>query len=204
MAVMETVDAHLITQFNDMMNIKAQQIRARMKNYVDIKRMTGDVFAYDGIGTVEAREIHERFATVVFDNIEHFRRRMLKRRFVLALPMDSNDISGMLRDPSGIYATECVKAMERVFDRVVYDAVFASVDTGRNFDTSVSFSSDGGFTVNATGGLTYPKMLEADQNWIDAEVGNDMPIRKGFFISGDEHTAMMQLYSLPAGITPGR
>lgn len=194
---METIDAHLITQFSDLMHVKAQQTKARLKPYVNIKRMTGEIFAYDGIGDLEARETLQRFATIVFDDIEHTRRKMAKRRFYITVPIDQHDVEGMLKDPSGIYATECVKAMERVFDRVVYQAMFAAVDTGRDFSTNVSYATDGGLTVNCTStGLTYPKLLEMDQNWIDREVGNDMDVRKVFGFGGAEHTQLMQLIQL--------
>lgn len=196
---METIDAHLVTQFSDMMHIKAQQIKARMRPYVEIKKMDGDNYAYDGLGDVEARELTGRFNQTVFDDIEHFRRKITRRRFVVTLPMDKHDIEGKLTDPQSQYATASLRAMERVFDRVVYDAMFADVQTGREFDTTVTFANDGGLTVNATGGLTYPKLLEIGQNFIDNEVGNDSPVDIVFGVSGDEHTAMMQLTQLTSG-----
>lgn len=196
---METVDQHLITQFSDMMHVKAQQLRSRLRPYVTIKRMTGDQWAYDGIGQVEARELTGRFNPTNFDDIEHFRRRVSKRRFVVTLPMDRSDLEGMLTDPQGEYAQACVAAMERVFDRVVYDAAFATVYTGRDFSTSVTFASDGGSTVNATAGLTLAKLLEIKQTFLDNEVGTDMPAEIMFATAGDEQTTMLQISQLTSG-----
>lgn len=197
--MMETIDQHLITQFSDMMHIKAQQIHSRMRPYVSIKRMTGDIFAYDGLGDVVARELTGRFNLTQFDDIEHFRRKIKKRRFSITLPIDKNDVEGRLLDPQGEYASACIKEMERVFDRVCVDALFATVETGREFETSVTFASDGGRTVNATSGLTYEKLLEIGQNFIDDEVGNDSPIEVVIGISGDEHTDLMGEAELISG-----
>lgn len=196
---METVDQHLITQFSDMMHIKAQQSKARLRPYCMLKRLTGDRFAYDGLGTVEARELTARFSATEFDDLDHFRRRIVKRRFSVTLPVDKNDLEGRLTDPSGEYAQAALNAMERVFDRVVYDAMFADVATGRDFETTVTFAGEGGLTVNATAGLTLAKLLEAKANFIDNEVGNEAPVQMCMGISGDEHTTLLQIATLTSG-----
>lgn len=65
--------------------------------------------------------------------------------------------------------------MERQFDRVGVEAAFADVQTGREFDTTVTFAADGGTTINATAGLVYERLLEIRKFWRNNEVGNDMP-----------------------------
>lgn len=196
---METVDAHLITQFNDMMHVKAQQMKSRLRPYVIIKKMTGNDFAYDGLGPVEARELTGRFNLTQFDDIEHFRRKLSRRRFSVTLPIDDMDVEGRLTDPQGDYAQQTVNAMERVFDRVCYDAMFADVQTGKDFSTTVTATADGVLTVDATGGFTYPKLLEIRRNFFDAEVGNDIPVEVAIGISGDENSTLLQINQLTSG-----
>ncbi len=193
------IDKALITQFSDELHIKSQQIKARLKPYAKIKPMRGDLFAYDGLGDVEAQEVSGRIQPTVFQDIDHLRRKIKRRRFVVTLPIDDMDVKGVLINPDSEYATACIRAMERVFDRVGVDALFAAVETGRDFETSVSYATDGGFTVDATAGLTYEKLLEIQQNWIDADVGNDVPEQKVLGISGDEHTALMKETELISG-----
>jgi hypothetical protein len=195
----ETIDAALITQFSDMVHVAAQQNRARLRPYVQIKPMSGDVFAYDGIGAIEASEIIGRHQPVVFSDIEHKRRKITRRRFQVTLPIDASDVRGMLLNPQGDYASACVRAMERVFDRVVVEAMFVSVYTGRDMGTEVSFATDGGHTVTATGGMTYEDLLTINQNFIDHEVGNDVPETIVMGIAGDEHTALMKETELISG-----
>jgi hypothetical protein len=190
---LETITSALITQFSDMIHIRAQQSRARLRPYVDIRRMTGDVYAYDGLGTVEARELTGRLNLTVFDDIEFNRREITRRRFVVTLPIDKMDTEGMLIDPQGRFAEASVKALERVFDLVCYQAMFATVNTGQTFQTPITAANDGVSTVDATTGLTLAKILQIKQNYIDGEVGNDMPVDICIGISGEEHTTLLQI-----------
>ena len=194
---MDLVPSHLVVQFSEIMHIKAQQMRSRFRPYVVLRRMTGDTYAYDGLGTVEAREVVARFSPTVWDDIEFFRRKIAKRRFVITLPVDKLDLEGMLTDPQGQMAQAAVMGMERVYDQVVMQAMFATVFTGQSFATSLSFSAGGGLTVDATAGLTLPKILTIKQNFIDQEVGNEGsntgPADIVVGISGEEHTTLMQI-----------
>jgi hypothetical protein len=198
MAVPE-IDNAMVIEFSAQVHVAAQQSKARMRPYVNIKAMSGDVFAYDGLGQVEAAEITTRHTPVVFSDISHNRRKISRRRFALTLPIDASDVRGMLLSPQSEYAMACARAMERVFDRIVVEALFADVYTGRDFGTTVAFATDGGYTVTATAGLTYEKLVEINQNWIDGDVGNDAPVTKILGITGDEHTSLMKENELTNG-----
>lgn len=195
----ETIDTNLITQFSDMLHVKSQQIRSRLRPHVTVRPMVGDRFAYDGLGLVEAREVAGRIVRTEFDDIEHNRRRISKRRFVVTLPIDASDVRGMLLQPEGPYAEASVRAMERVFDRIGVEAAFADVYTGRDFETTTSFSSDGGLTVTATSGLVYEKLLEILKNWTNNDVGTDNPESKFLLLSGDEIDQLMKETELTNG-----
>lgn len=195
----QTIDQALITQFSDMLHVKSQQIKSRLRSYFKMLPMQGDRFAYDGLGSVEAREVNGRIVRTEFDDIEHLRRKIARRRFVVTLPIDSSDVRGMLLNPQGAYAEASVRAMERVYDRVGIEALFASVATGREFETTVTFASDGGNTVTATTGFTYEKLLEINKFWRNNEVGQEVPEQKILLLTGDEEEAMMQETELISG-----
>jgi len=186
------IDAALVTQFSDMVHIRAQQSRSRLRPYFQIRKMTGDVWAYDGLGIVDASEQNARVAPVQFDSIEHNRRKIVRRRFVVTLPLDSSDVRAVLTNPQNDYAGACTRAIERVFDRVGIQAAFATVNTGRDFATAVTATTDGVVTVDATAGLTYEKLIEIKRRFHNAEVGNDMQEQFVFLCTGDEEAAMMQ------------
>lgn len=195
----QTIDQALVTQFSDMLHVKSQQIKSRLRSYFKMLPMQGDRFAYDGLGSVEAREVNGRIVRTEFDDIEHLRRRISRRRFVVTLPIDASDVRGMLLNPQGAYAEASVRAMERVYDRVGIEALFATVYTGREFETSVTFATDGGNTITATTGLTYEKLLEINQFWRNNEVGQEVPEQKILLLTGDEEVALMQETELVSG-----
>lgn len=186
------IDAALITQFSDMVHIKAQQMKSRLRPFFGIRKMTGDLWAYDGLGIVEASEQNARVAPVVFNSIDHLRRKISRRRFVVTLPLDSSDVRAVLTNPQNDYAGACTRAIERVYDRVGIQAALASVNTGRDFSTTTTASSDGVLTIDATAGFTYEKLVEMKRKFANAEVGNDLQERFVLLVSGDEEGAMMQ------------
>jgi hypothetical protein len=195
----ETIDASLITQFSDQVHVAAQQMKARLRGKVQVKPMSGDIFAYDGLGSVEAVEQIGRHQPVVFSDANHTRRKIARRRFTLALPIDASDVRGALVNPESEYARACAMAMERVFDRIVVDAMFAAVLTGRDMGTSVTFANDDGDTINATAGSTYAKLLESTRLFLDDDVGTDVPEQMVMGISGDEHEDLMGETELVSG-----
>lgn len=195
----QSVDQALVTQFSDMVHTEAQQMKSRFKPYIKYKKMTGDEWAYDGLGSVESREAVSRSEKIIFSDIEHNRRKIPRKRFYVALPIDGYDKLGMLIEPGSEYAKAVVAAMMRRLDRVVAASAFADVETGRNFGTTVSFATDGGLTVNATAGFTYEKLLEINKNFVDNEVGNDMPTKKCLAITGQEEEALMKEAELVSG-----
>lgn len=194
-----SVDQILITQFSDMVHHKAQQMKARLKPHVKIKKMTGDRFAYESLNDIEAQELTSRYNKVVFSDIEHERRKLKRRQFSVTLPVDDEDVRGALLDPGKEYASAIVASMERVFDKVVIESAFEDVSTGRDFGSTLTFANDGGLTVDATTGLTYEKLLEIQENFIDNEVGIEMDAGLWLTITGNEHTDLMAEAELTSG-----
>lgn len=197
--MVQSIDAALITEFSEMVHHEAGQMVSRLAPYVITKQISGDVFAYDGLGRVEAREVTGRNVPATFDDITHNRRKISRRRFVVNLPVDSSDVRGALLDPDSEYAIECARAMVKQKDAVIYNAAFADVLAGRDFETTVTFSADGGLTVDATGGLTYEKILEIKQNFMDNDVGNDMDEKLFLTVTGAATTSLMGEVELTSG-----
>lgn len=206
MAVGDTVPQHFITQFSEQVHILAQQGMSRLREFCDIRPMSGEAWAYDSIGTVDARELTGRFNPSLPDDILHTRRKIPRRQFVVTLFSDQNDVEQRLIDPQGLYAQACAAAMERRFDLTILQAMFADVQTGKDFSTTVTFANDGGATVTATGGITLDDLLEGKQNFTDAEVGNagsigtgvgsNSKFKKVMGITGDEERVLMQIQQI--------
>lgn len=190
--MVDSIDQSLIIEFSDLVHKVAQQKTSRLKPYAQIKQMSGDVFAYDGLGRVEAREVSGRNVAATFDDIQHNRRKMIRKRYVVNLPIDASDVRGALLNPESNYADAIANAAVRQYDRTIYDAAFASVLTGRDFETTVTAATDGVTTVDATGGLTYEKLLEIGENFMNEDVGVESDESIYLTITGAEHTALMK------------
>ncbi len=194
-----TIDNALITGFSAQVHVAAQQMKARLRDKVVLGQMTGDNEAYDGLGDVEAIEQTGRHQPVVFSDAQHSRRKISRRRFTVTLPIDSSDVRAALMNPESLYPQTCAMAMERVFDRIVTEAMFVTVSIDRAFDSSLTFANDDGDTINATAGTTYEKLLETTRLFTDDEVGTNVPERMVMGISGDEEEDMMLETELTSG-----
>jgi hypothetical protein len=195
--VQGTIDQMQVTKFRDNVHVLAQQTMSRLRPYVEfIDPKPGDVMAYDRIGSVEARQITGRYTAATFDDLAWSRRALSRQEFFVNLPVSTYDVEGMLADPRSKLAQECVYAMQRTMDRVILQAMFATVNTGRNFETAVTAAADGVVTVDMTSGITFPKLLTIDQNFIDNEVDNGGERRKVIGITGEESTAILQIAQL--------
>lgn len=190
--MVDSIDKALVIQFSDMVHEQAQQMTSRLKPYVQLKQMTGDVFAYDGLGRVEAREVSGRNVAATFDDIAHNRRKITRSRYVVNLPVDASDVRGALINPESDYAKAIANAALRQYDRTIYNCAFASVLTGRDFETTVTAAADGVVTVDATAGLTYEKILEINQNFLNNDVGTELNEKIFLTITGAEGTSLMQ------------
>lgn len=197
--MVDSINQAQIIQFSDMVHHEAQQLQSRLKPYAMIKQMTGDVFAYDGLGEVEAREVVGRNQPATFEDIAHNRRKIARKRFIINLPVDSKDVRGALLDIDSEYAKSVAAGMVRQYDRVLAEAAFASVLTGRDFETTLTADADGVDVIDALSGLTYEKLLEVKQAFIDSDVGLDMNEKLFLTITGKENTSLMKEDKLTSG-----
>jgi len=192
-------DVIQITEFNAALDVQEQQMTSRLLPFAKRVGINGDNFAYDGLTEVQSYRANGRNPDIQPSQVTFTRRKLSRERVVVTLEVDQRDVRGMLTDPKGDLARLCIAAIERETDRIIYDALFATVYTGRNFGTSVSYTTDGVLSVDATAAFTYEKLLEIRANFIDNEVGNVgmTPIVIG--ISGDEHTDLMSEIELTSG-----
>lgn len=192
-------DTVQITEFNAALDIQEQQMTSRLLPYVIRKPINGDDFAYDGLTEVAAYLANGRNPDIQPVEANFTRRKMSRDRVVVTLLVDAKDVRGMLTDPQSELAKLCIAAVERETDRIIYDAMFATVYTGRSFATSVTYTADGVVSVDITSGFVYEKLLEIRANFIDAEVGNQGAVPIAIGISGDEHTDLMSEIELTSG-----
>ncbi len=190
-----------VTEFNAALDVQEQQLSCRMLPYVKRQSIAGDNFAYDGLGEVQSYRANGRNPDIQPQTASFGRRKLSRERVVVTLEVDERDVRGMLTNPNADLAKMCIAAVERECDRIIYDSLFASVYTGRNFGTTVTYTTDGVVSIDATGSMTYEKLLEVKANFIDNEVGNENSgvLAVALGISGDEHTDLMSEVELTSG-----
>lgn len=199
-------DAIQVTEFNAALDVQEQQMTSRLLPFVRRVAINGDDYAYDGLNEVNSYRANGRNPDIQPTQAAFSRRKLSRERVVVTLEVDARDVRGMLTNPNADLAKMCIAAVERECDRIIYDALFASVLTGRNFGTTVTYTSDGVVSVDATTAFTYEKLLEIKANYIDNEVGNDAGgnLAVAIGISGDEHTDLMSEVELTSGDYTGQ
>jgi len=190
------VDTALITQFSNLLHVKAQQMKTRLMGRCQILPITGENFAYDGVGSLVAKTNNSRNPLIDPQNPDYLRRKLTTDRVLVEIIVDNRDARRMFEDPSSRLVNECMYAIMRKADKIGIDAAHASVYTGKDFSTTVSFATDGGQTVDATAGLTFTKLLNVKDNFKKKEVGLDMPEDLLFLCTEQEETSMLKLSEL--------
>lgn len=193
------IDNALVIQFSDQVHTRAQQMKSRLRDKVQTRMVKAEDYAYDDIGSLEAVEITSRHQKTQGQDIAHGRRRIRMREFRATIYLDKKDQLETLIDPQSQYALAVARALYRKFDAVAASAAFATVATGKDFSSSVNFATDGGVTVDATGGLTWDKLLEIEENFIDGDVGTDEVEDFYIAITGEENTDLKGETELTSG-----
>jgi len=195
----QQIDNATAIKFADQVHVNGQQQRTRLRSRVTVVPMSTRDMSVDTLDSLEAVEITSRHQKTQGQDIVHGRRRLRMREFRCTIYLDNADEITVLTDPERNYSMAVAKAMYRQFDRIVVDAAFADVYTGKDMTTLVTASSDGVKTVDATAGSTYDKLLELGQNFIDYEIGTEIEEDQTLCITGDEHTDFLQEQKLTSG-----
>lgn len=189
----------LVIQFSEQVHLKAQQMKSRLRDKTEQKMVKGEDYAYEDIGSLEAIEITSRHQDTVGQDITHGRRRIRMREFRATIYLDKKDQLETLIDPQRNYAQAVARALYRKYDKIAAEAAFASVYTGKDFSTVVTAANDGVDTITATGGLTYDKLLELEEEFIDDDVGTDEMEDYYLAITGEENTDLKGETELMSG-----
>lgn len=195
----QQIDTAMAIQFADQVHLNGQQMKTRTRDKVTTVPMRTQDMTVETLDSLEAVEITSRHQKTQGQDIVHGRRRIRMREFRCTIYLDNKDEVSVLIDPERQYAAAVARAMYRQFDRISLDAALASVYTGKDMTTLLTAAQDGVVTVDATAGLTYDKLLEVQQNFIEREIGTEMEEDIYMAASGEEHTDLMQETELTSG-----
>ncbi len=196
----QSIDTSLVTQFSDMVHMEASQMKSRLSGLIMEKKVTGQTFTYETLGDAEPIEVTTRHAKTVAQDITHSRRGATMRDFRLTFLLDKNDELQTLIDPESGYAKKVAGKLQKKRDELALAAALGSVKTGKNLTSTTTASADGVTTVAAGGvGLTYEKLLEVKENFINNEVVTDVDEDIVLCITGEQHTNLMGETELTSG-----
>jgi len=115
------------------------------------------------------------------------------RDFRTTLLLDQFDELQVLIDPARGYAEAVARSIMRQYDRLVLSRALGTVNVGRNLDQTITAVQDGVVTVGANAtGLTFDKLVELHETFINAEVGTDLQEELFLCITGAQHADLMK------------
>lgn len=125
------------------------------------------------MGRLELTEVESRNPDKQYSDYSVDNRQFSKRRFTVTVQVDKkHDINELIADPTSTIVAQLVNAKNRELDRVISQAAVGSVLVGAPDTTATSRTAaqDGVLTVDATSGLTYEKVKEITENFINNEI----------------------------------
>lgn len=191
-----SIDQGALLNFQDSFHSLAQQSTSRLVNssvfiFLPSKGKTNN---YARIGRIELTEVNSRNPDKQFGDYNLDNRQFSKRRFTKTITVDAlQDINELLKDPTSSILSELNKAKERVIDRIGIAAATGDVLTGGpdTAPVTTSAATDGVITVTATSGLTYEKIQEITENFINNELEYSMFRGSVLCLTGVENTNLM-------------
>ena len=191
-----SIDQAALEVFRDSFHILAQQSESRLvaSKAIVFLPSNGKTNHYSRMGRLELTEVEGRNPDKSYGDYAVDNRQFTKRRFTKTITIDAkHDINELLKDPTSDILMQLDRAKNRVIDRIAVAQAIGSVLTGPadTAPTTTSASSDGVITVDASSGLTYEKVQEITENFINNDLGYDMFSGSVFCISGAENTDLM-------------
>lgn len=181
-----SLETQYVVEFGQQVHVLAQEKMSKLLPFVKMVDFHGEDFAYDRFGLLADQEITQRFQPIQLQDAAWDRRWMAPRFFAVPVGVDGKDLEKLRRNPGTELAEACVNALMRRRDKIIYEAAFADVRTGKSgaSATPVTFANDGGLTINATGGFGLATLRTIKQNFVDAAVATDVEVNTALTVDG--------------------
>jgi len=191
-----SIDQGQLQMFRDNFMELTQQTKSRLVGAGVAMFMSSDGKTHNvaRIGRLELDQVDGRNPDKQIEDYSLDNRQFSKNRFTKTIIVDAkDDINELIADPRSNILRELNNAKERVIDRVIIDAAVGAVLTGApdSTPTSTSAATDGVISIDASAGLTYEKIQEVTQNFINNDFDYEDFIGSVIAISGSENTDLM-------------
>jgi hypothetical protein len=153
----ETFGESFTRDFATQINLLTQQEDSFFKSIVPQRSVTGETFDYNNLGALKVQRKTIINEDVQVSNAFHERRGGKMYTDYISLHIDGQVAASTLLDLQSGYMQGMAAAFMRHFDVTVAKTALDPTWTGKDLQTLKPFS---GFTVDATAGLTFAKLLE--------------------------------------------
>lgn len=194
-----TIDQAKIQSWETNFYTLASQKTSLLSNLPAIKHIDFSAAKHNivRLNSLEIQEISGRNPKVNYEETSFDNRQIVKRNFAKSILFDKYDNLEMMSDPTSDIYTEVMQAFDRMKDRIIAEACFASVMCGDPNNgvalTSVTAEEDGVKTIDATSGLTYNLLKQAHTNFINSNIlsGDLMNSNLSFICAGSDMSQLL-------------
>lgn len=191
-----SIDQAALQNFQDSFLELAQQTKSKLvvSKAVMFLSSKGKTNNLARIGRIELTEVNTRNPDKEYGDYALDNRQMTKRRFTKTITIDAKyDINELIKDPTSDILKQLNNGKERVTDRIAAAAAVGNVLVGAPdvAPTSITAAQDGVITVDATAGLTYDKITEVTENFINNDLDYSAFEGTTICVTGTENTDLM-------------
>lgn len=164
-----------VDQFSSNVHMLAEQRMSRLRAAVDYEAVTGDSFARERMGGIDApNTVDELHGDTPLNSTPHTRRWGYIINYDVADLIDKQSKVALLIDPESRYTMRHAGTMGRGFDDAIISALGGTAMEGHTGSTSAALPSGQKITEGSTG-MTVAKLLEAKRLLDAQEVDEFIP-----------------------------
>lgn len=188
------IEQQFKVEFNNTLLTLPGQKDSRIWGLAPIQTIGAEQMFIDTVGTLKARRDNSRNAKPNPTELAYARRGVTTERVTIEVNVDPRLQAKALMDPmvQGNLASEAMAAIKREMDAIMLERMFAPVATGKQGETVLSFTADGGRTVDLTGGWTYDSWIKLMRMFVSREINSKVLVG----VTDDEQSIFMDTAEL--------
>lgn len=171
-----TIDQSIVEQFSANVHMLAEQRMSRLRSTVNIESVTGESFARERIGGIDApNQVTTRHGDTPLNNTPHSRRWGFITDYDVADLIDRQDRVKLLISPDSMYTMRHAGTMGRGVDDAIISALGGSAVQGKSSGSSSVALPSAQKIAHGSTGMTIAKLIEAKEILDAAEVDEFLP-----------------------------
>lgn len=171
-----TIDQSIVEQFSANVHMLAEQRMSRLRSTVNIESVTGESFARERIGGIDApNQVTTRHGDTPLNNTPHSRRWGFITDYDVADLIDRQDRVKLLISPDSMYTMRHAGTMGRGVDDAIISALGGSAVQGKSSGSSSVALPSAQKIAHGSTGMTIAKLIQAKEILDAAEVDEFLP-----------------------------